>query len=103
MGFIFGECEFPSQEHTIETCKVFADYLDNGAKGDNFEGFKILFWLHGLNNGTGVFIAEADYTTKVFDHGAPFIKMGKCKIKVRQIMNDLEWVEAYKRNWSWYF
>jgi len=48
--------------------------FDNGAKGDNFEGFKILYWLNDLHNGTGVFIAEADDTTKVFDHGGNFIK-----------------------------
>ena len=46
-----------------------------------------------------IVIAEADDTTKVFDHGAPFIKMGKCKVKVRQMMTDSECVEAYKRNW----
>ena len=100
MALFFGEWEFPSQENTIETCKVFAEYIDNGAKGDDFEGFKILYRLHDLHNGTGVFIAEADDTTKVFDHGAPFIKIGKCKVKVRQMMTDSECVEAYKRNWK---
>tara|TARA_B100000212_G_scaffold327693_1_gene291209 strand:+ start:105 stop:206 length:102 start_codon:yes stop_codon:yes gene_type:complete len=30
--------------------------------------------LNDLHNGTGVFIAEADDTTKVFDHGGNFIK-----------------------------
>ena len=55
--------------------------------------------MHDLHNGTGVFIAEAEDTTKVFDHGVPFIKMGKCKVKVRLMMTDSECVEAYKRNW----
>ena len=31
MALFFGEWEFPSQENTIETCKVFAEYIDNGA------------------------------------------------------------------------
>ncbi len=67
-------------------------------KGDDFEGFKILYRLHDLHNGTTVFIAEADDTTKVFDHGVPFIKMGKCKVKVRQMITGLKFEETYKRN-----
>ncbi len=27
MTLFFGDWEFPSQENTIETCEVFADYL----------------------------------------------------------------------------
>ena len=98
MALFFGEWELPSQENTIETCKGFAEYIDNGAKGDYFECFKILYRLHDLHNGTGGCIAEADDKTKVFDHGAPFISMGKCKVKVRQMITDSEYVQAYKRN-----
>ena len=36
---------------------------------------------------------------KFFDHVVPFIKMEKCKVKVRQMITDSECVEAYKRNW----
>ena len=50
--------------------------------------------MHDLHNGTGIFIAEADDATKVFDHGASFIKTGKCKVKVRQKMTDSECVQA---------
>ena len=99
MTLFFGEWEFPSQESTIENSKVFADYINNGAKCDDFEGFKILCRLHDLHNGTGVFIADVDDTTKVFDHGAPCISIGKCKVKVRQILTESERVEAFKRNW----
>ena len=65
MALFFGEWEFPSQENKIETFKDFADYFNNGAKGENFEGFKILLRGHDLNNRTGVFIAEADDKTKI--------------------------------------
>tara|TARA_B100000212_G_C26899996_1_gene333293 strand:- start:210 stop:401 length:192 start_codon:yes stop_codon:yes gene_type:complete len=60
--------------------QCFEDYIDNGAKGDDFQVFKILYRLRDLHNGTGVFIAEAQIQQRFFDHGAPFIKMGKCKI-----------------------
>tara|TARA_B100000212_G_scaffold291980_1_gene233819 strand:+ start:315 stop:422 length:108 start_codon:yes stop_codon:yes gene_type:complete len=30
--------------------------------------------LHDLHNGTGLFIADVDDLTKVFNPGAPFIK-----------------------------
>ena len=71
MGLLFGEWEFPSQENTIEACKVFAEYIDNGANGDDFEGFKIPYRLYDLHNGTSIFIDEADNTTKVFIMGHP--------------------------------
>ena len=71
MTLFFGEWEFPSQENTIETCKIFAEYIDNGAKGDDFEGFKILYRLHDLHNGTGVFIAEAEDTKNFLIMGHP--------------------------------
>ena len=71
MALFFGEWEFPSQENTIETCKVFAEYIDNGAKGDDFEGFKILYRLHDLHNGTGIFIAETTMQQKFLIMGQP--------------------------------
>ena len=56
------------------TCKFFAEYIDDGAKRDDFEGFKILYRLYDLHNGTSVFIAEAEDMIKIFDQIAPFIK-----------------------------
>ena len=80
-GFVFWTIGIPHAENRIETCKVFAEYIDNVAKGNDFEGFKILNRLSDLHHGFGVLIAETDDTIKVFDHGRPFIKMGKCNTK----------------------
>ena len=43
MASFFREWEFPSEEYKIKIFKVLTDFLHNGAKGDNFEGFKILY------------------------------------------------------------
>ena len=37
---------------------------------------------------------------KFFDHRSPLIKIGKCQVKVGQMMTDSECVEADKRNWK---
>ena len=64
MALFFWRMGIPSQENTIEICKFLSEYIDIDPKGDDFEGFKILYRLHNLNNGKDVFIAEADDTTK---------------------------------------
>ena len=86
---------FPTVEGSWDACPPFAEYINAGAPGDNFEGFELKYRVCDPIAGRGMAIAVASDLGKVWAHLAPWINGFGIKFEVTPVVSDAEFAAMW--------
>ena len=86
---------FPTVEGSWASCPGFAEYINAGCPGDQFEGFELVYRVCEPISGSGVAIAKASDIGKVWTHLGPWIQGFGIQFEVNAVVSDAEFAALW--------
>ncbi|AII44408.1 hypothetical protein KR100_13730 [Synechococcus sp. KORDI-100] len=86
---------FPTVEGSWASCPGFADYINAGCPGDQFDGFELVYRVCEPISGSGVAIAKASDIGKVWAHLGPWIQGFGIQFEVNAVVSDAEFAALW--------
>tara|TARA_E500000081_G_scaffold63132_2_gene65463 strand:+ start:1924 stop:2358 length:435 start_codon:yes stop_codon:yes gene_type:complete len=86
---------FPTVEGSWQSCPGFADYINGGCPGDQFDGFALQYRVCEPISGSGVAIVQATDIGKVWAHLGPWIKGYGIQFEVNAVVTDREFASMW--------
>ncbi len=86
---------FPTVEGSWASCPGFADYINAGCPGDQFDGFELVYRVCEPISGSGVAIAKASDIGKVWAHLGPWIQGFGIQFEVNTVVSDAEFAALW--------
>ena len=88
--------QFPDQESHMQGAEVFAEYVEKGCEGDQFNGFKVVNRVVNPEGANGWAIVESSNHQNIWKWGSTWVDNFGVEIEVTPVLTDQEFLSVHK-------